>query len=132
MAAYGGCLIGKSGGATLFEAFTKGARILVDKVDPSWSKQASNTFLSSCSKCSLRTLGFQRQLPWEKVNSEFAHRNGISETFHTEKAFLPKLEEILTNNNTPVQLNIEVKKFGEEVTKSCKKCSLKRALPQIL
>jgi UDP-N-acetylglucosamine:LPS N-acetylglucosamine transferase len=115
MASYGGVVVGKGGGGTIFESFSRGARILIDNVRPSWLSQGFAHFVVTTIEMMLRWFGFKGQLPWEKVNMEFAKRNGLADVFKDERDFLPKLEQMLNNNNRPVPLNIEVKNVENEI-----------------
>ena len=109
MAAYGGVLIGKAGGGTIFEAFAKGTRILVNDERPRLCSQGFHHFWITLLDRLFRLFGFEGQLPWEKVNMDFARKHGIADTFDSESAFLPKLEKLLNNNGKPVSPNIEIK-----------------------
>ncbi len=115
MSSYGGVIIGKGGGGTIFESFARGARILIDNVRPSWFSQGFKHFMITIVEMLLRQIGFSRQLPWEKVNTEFGKRHRVADVFKDEKEFLPKLEQILNNDNRPVRLNLEVKNVETEV-----------------
>ena len=115
MASYGGALVGKAGGATIFETFAKGTRILVDNVPPGWFSQGAFHFLITLLDKVLRVFGFEKQLYWEKANMKFAIKHGLAQSFKEEKEFLPSLEKILNNNNLPVPLNIEVKNIEETI-----------------
>jgi UDP-N-acetylglucosamine:LPS N-acetylglucosamine transferase len=115
MAAYGGALVGKAGGGTIFEAFTRGTRLLVDNVHSGWISQGFKHFIVSNLETVLRWAGFPRQLPWEKINMDFAKKHALAESFRKEKEFLPKLKRMLNNDNRPVQLNIEVKNVEQEI-----------------
>ncbi|MBS0604236.1 MAG: hypothetical protein JSS60_04265 [Verrucomicrobia bacterium] len=115
MASYGGVLVGKAGGGTVFETFARGTRVLVDNVRPSWFAQGFHHFMVTVAEMFLRTIGFERQLPWEKINMDFAKKHGLAQGFRNENEFLPKLEEMLNNDNQPVHLNIEVKNVEEEI-----------------
>lgn len=115
MASYGGAVIGKGGGATIFECFARGCRILIDNVRPSWLSQGIKHFLITIVEMVLRQMGFSRQLPWEKNNTEFAKSQGLADTFKEEKDFLPKLEQMLNNDNRPIRFRMEVKNAEDEI-----------------
>lgn len=115
MASHGGALVGKAGGGTIFETFTRGTRVLVDNVRPSLFTNGFYHFLTTIGEMILRKFGFARQLPWEKVNMEFAKKHGLAKTFREERDFLPKLEQILNNDGLPVRLNLEVKNVEREI-----------------
>jgi UDP-N-acetylglucosamine:LPS N-acetylglucosamine transferase len=117
MASYGGLLIGKAGGGTIFETFARGIRILIDDVRSGWFSGGLRHFFVRALETFLKKLGFQQQLSWEKVNMNFAKRHGLATSFKAEKEFLPKLEQMLSNNGLPVTLNIEIKNVEEEIPK---------------
>lgn len=115
MAAYGGVLVGKGGGGTIFESLSRGTRVLVDNVRPYFLSQGFKHFVITCLEMLLRKLGFKRQLPWEKANTDFAKKHGLADTFKDEKEFLSKIERMLDNNGRPIQLNIELKNVETEI-----------------
>jgi UDP-N-acetylglucosamine:LPS N-acetylglucosamine transferase len=115
MASYGGALIGKAGGGTIFEAFAKGTRILVNDEAPRLCSQGFHHFWITLSDRFFRLLGFEGQLPWEKVNMAFACKHGIADTFNQESAFLPKLEKLLNNNGSPISSSIEIKNIEKTI-----------------
>ncbi len=117
MAAHGGVLIGKSGGGTIFESFSRGTRLLIDNVRPSLFSQGIRHFFVTLIEMCLRQFGFSRQLLWEKINSDFAKKSGLAESFQDEKEFLPKLEQMLNNDGQPVRLTNEVKNVELEIPK---------------
>src|SRR5581483_10601365 len=102
MASYGGALVGKAGGGTIFESFARGTRVLVDDVRSSLFSQGFQHFwITAIDKC-LRLIGFAKQMPWEKVNMDFAKKHGLAHVFDEEKDFLFKLDQILNNDSQPV------------------------------
>jgi UDP-N-acetylglucosamine:LPS N-acetylglucosamine transferase len=115
MASYGGVVIGKAGGTTIFESLVRGTRILVDNVRPHFLFQGFRHFFITCAEMCLRKIGFKRQLPWEKANMEFAKKNGLAGVFKEEKDFLPKLEEMLSNDSRPVRMPFELKNIETEL-----------------
>lgn len=115
MASHGGALVGKAGGGTVFEAFSRGTRLLIDGVRPGWFASGFRHFCVTLVERFLRLLGFANQLPWEKVNTDFAKKHNLAETFNEEKEFLPKLEHMLHNDGRPVPLNFEVKNVEQEI-----------------
>jgi UDP-N-acetylglucosamine:LPS N-acetylglucosamine transferase len=125
MASYGGVVIGKAGGTTIFESLTRGTRILVDNVRPYFLFQGFRHFVITCVEMCLRKFGFKRQLPWEKANMEFAKKHGLADVFKDEKDFLPKLERMLNNNNRPVHLNFELKNVETELPKHLRELLVK-------
>lgn len=117
MASYGGALIGKAGGSTVFEAFSRGTRLLVDDVRPGLFSQGFHHFWITVIDRILRMLSFEKQMPWEKVNKDFAKKHGLADTFEEEYEFLPKLDKILNNNGYPVQTGIEIKSIEHTIPK---------------
>jgi len=115
MAAYGGVLIGKGGGGTIFESFTRGTRLLIDNVRPHWFSQGIRHFFVTFIEICLRTLSFHRQLPWEKINTDFAKKCGLADSFKDTNEFLAKFEQLLNNDGQPVRLNVEVKNAENEI-----------------
>ncbi len=99
MAAYGGCMIGKGGGGTLFESTTRGTRMLIDNT-------ASPVFflgiihaIISIFEWILRKFGFRDQLPWEEINTTFASDHQFGDSFRTEEEFLSKFEQLIAHNS---------------------------------
>jgi UDP-N-acetylglucosamine:LPS N-acetylglucosamine transferase len=117
MASYGGTIIGKAGGTTIFESLARGTRILVDNVRPHFLSRDFKHFIVTLVEMCLRKLGFQRQLPWEKANMEFAKKHGLADVFKDESDFLPKLEQMLNNDNRPVRIDFELKNVETELPK---------------
>jgi UDP-N-acetylglucosamine:LPS N-acetylglucosamine transferase len=108
MAAHGGCLIGKAGGGTLFEATTRGTRLLIDNTPPGVFNQGITHFFVSIFEWILRGLGFKDQMPWEEINTTFASENGFGDSFKTEEEFLTKFEQ-LTAHNDPAPMPFTVR-----------------------
>ena len=115
MASYGGAVVGKGGGGTIFESLSRGVRILIDNGRPSLFSQGFKHFVVTILEMLLRRFGFKSQLSWEKVNTNFAKCKGIADVFKHANEFLPKLEQMLNNNNRPVQTNLEVKNAEKEI-----------------
>lgn len=115
MASYGGVVVGKGGGGTIFESLSRGVRILIDNGRPSWFSQGVKHFLITALEMLLRKFGFKSQLSWEKVNTNFAKSKGIADVFKHVNEFLPKLEQMLNNDNRPVQTNLEVRNAEKEI-----------------
>lgn len=115
MASHGGALVGKAGGGTIFETFARGTRVLVDDVRPGLFSQGFHHFWITAIDKFLRLFGFQKQMPWEKVNMDFAKKHGLADVFEEEKDFLNKLERTLNNDGLPVQLSIEVKNVEKTI-----------------
>lgn len=109
MASYGGAIVGKAGGSTIFETFARGTRVLVDDVRSGLFSQGLHHFWITAIDNFLRLIGFAKQMPWEKINMDFAKKHGLADVFEEEKDFLSKLERTLDNDGCPVQLNVEVK-----------------------
>lgn len=117
MASYGGVLIGKAGTTTVFESIVRGTRLLIDNVPPHFMFQGVKHFFVACVEMVLRKCGFEGQIFWEKDNAEFSKKIGLADTFAEEDEFLPKLEQMLTNDNQPVRHNIEIKNVETEIPK---------------
>jgi len=115
MASYGGAIVGKAGGGTIFETFARGTRVLVDDVRPGLFAQGFHHFWITAVDKFLRLFGFQKQMPWEKVNMDFAKKHSLADVFEEEKDFLGKLERTLNNDGSPVQLNVEVKNVEKTI-----------------
>jgi UDP-N-acetylglucosamine:LPS N-acetylglucosamine transferase len=124
MASYGGVLVGKAGGGTIFEVFTRGLRTLVDNTRPGLFSQGISHFFVTLSEMILRVFGFRNQLPWEKVNMGFAKKHNLAHIFKEESEFLPKLEKMLDNNNRPLPLNIDIKNVEEEIPKALREMQI--------
>lgn len=118
MAAFGGGVVGKCGGGTLFECYVRGTRILVDNVKAGWFSQGYRHFFITLLSTILKKIGIPNQLPWEKINSQDAIEKGLADTFKEEKEFIPKLEQMLNNDGLPVRLDVEVKNFRTELMRN--------------
>jgi hypothetical protein len=128
MASYGGALVGKAGGATIFETFARGTRILVDNVSSGWFSQGITHFVITLFDSLLQKLGFEKQLRWEKANMNFAKKHGLSAIFRNEEDFLPQLMKVLDNNGFPVPLNLDIKSVEEEIPKALEQMLAKAQL----
>lgn len=117
MASYGGVLIGKAGTTTVFESIVRGTRLLIDNVPPHFMFQGVKHFFVSIVEMILRKFGFEGQIFWEKDNADFSKKIGLADNFEEEKDFLPKLEQMLANDNLPVRHNIEIKNVETEIPK---------------
>lgn len=115
MASYGGVLIGKAGTTTIFESIVRGTRLLIDNVPPRFFSQGVKHFLVTCLEMFLRKLGFKGQIFWEKDNADFTKKHGLADTFKHEEEFLPKLEQMLNNDQRPVHLHLELKNVEREI-----------------
>lgn len=115
MASYGGALVGKAGGGTIFESFARGARVLVDDVRPGLFSQGIHHFWITAIDKFLRLIGFAKQMPWEKINMDFAKKHGLATVFEEEKDFLSKLDQTLSNDGRPVPLSVEVKNVEKTI-----------------
>lgn len=130
MASYGGALVGKAGGATIFEAFARGTRILVDKVNTFCLKQGLVHFLVTLMDRVSQLFGFENQLRWEKANMEFAVKHGLARVLQKEKDFLLELDKLLQNDRLPVRLNLEIKNVEEEIPAMLRQMHAKGALSE--
>lgn len=108
MAAHGGCLVGKAGGGTLFEATTRGTRLLIDNTEPPIFSLGITHAIVSIFEWILRKFGYKDQMPWEEINTTFASENGFADSFRTEDEFLSKLEQ-LTAHDAPAPMPFTVR-----------------------
>jgi hypothetical protein len=102
MSAYGGLLIGKAGGNTVFESIVRGVRLLCDEIKPGPFSNGLTHFLVTMAERFLRTFGFKNQLPWEKVNKKFGKQYGFIESVSNAKEFLPTFHKMIDNDNLPL------------------------------
>ncbi len=98
MASEGGCLIGKAGGGTLFEATARGTRILIDHVPSGMFSGGLTQVLISIASWILDLFGYENQLLWEKINTAFGIRHGLADVIETKEEFLPKLDRMLQHD----------------------------------
>jgi len=125
MASHGGVLIGKGGGTTIYECLVRGTRILIDNVDPQFLFQDFKHFIITCMEMVLRKFGFKHQLPWEEANTKFAKKHGLADVLKNEKDFLPKLEQMLNNDNRPIHPNLELKNVETELPRHLRELLVK-------
>ena len=116
MSSYGGMVIGKGGGSTLFAALSKKSRFLIDNVRAGMFSQGVTHFFVSIVEKILHIFGFSRQLPWEKVNSHFAMRLGIATSFKSESEFLTQFDQMINNDGKPFPLQLDIKDHQREIT----------------
>lgn len=114
MASQGGMFIGKAGGGTIFEAASQGTRLLIDNVRAGACSQGVVHFLVTCVEWLLRKCGYKSQLPWEKINSDFAVNHHFADIFKSEEEFLSKFERLLSHR-TPANLGLEIKNIENEI-----------------
>jgi len=118
MAAYGGVVIGKAGGTTLFEAISRGTRLLCDSIKPGPFSNGFVHFLVSIAERILGLCGFKNQLPWEKVNTEFGSKFGFVDTVNQVNEFFPKFDKMLLNDNQPLTApDLEVRNNNVEMNR---------------
>lgn len=117
MAAHGGCLVGKAGGGTLFEAATRGTRLLIDNIRPHFLSQGLIHFFTTLLEWFLQFIGYEDQLPWEKINTDFAKKYHFADSFDSEDEFMTKLDQVL-ENNTPVQMPFHVQNCQQVLTQT--------------
>ncbi len=108
MAAYGGCLVGKAGGGTLFEATTRGTRLLIDNVRSNVLSQGFVHAVITIFEALLRAFGYNDQLPWEEINTEFGIENNFADVFSSEEEFMAKLDQMLVHD-APAQMPFPIR-----------------------
>lgn len=106
MASYGGGLIGKTGGGTLFEAITRGTRLLCDNLEPSCFSGGITHFCISIIEKIARLLGYPHQMTWERINTDFGKKHGIViDSVDNQEDFIPLFDRMITNDGQPVPRN---------------------------
>jgi UDP-N-acetylglucosamine:LPS N-acetylglucosamine transferase len=112
MASYGGCVIGKAGGMTLFELTKRGARILIDDMPSGLLSGSVGHFFLGLLDRILGLFGVKSKLPWEAVNQKFACDQGLAQIIHNENEFNAAFDQALSHSE-PVKLTVDAPKFNE-------------------
>ena len=116
VASYGGAVIGKAGGLTVFEASKCGTRLIIDNIQGKISLAKGllaniATFFNWVIRIVFR---YDDIFPWEKANQEFAIAQGLAKSVSTEAEFFTTFDEYLRESG-PVRLQTPVRKFSEEL-----------------
>lgn len=116
VSSYGGGVIGKAGGLTVFELSKCGTRLIIDAmpaklgISQGWFGNMIGFF--NWIICTI--FRFENMLPWEKINQDFAVSQGFATSVSTEKEFFTAFDKMLAES-TPVKLKTSVMKFTERL-----------------
>ena len=115
LAAYGGALVGKAGGSTVFESLRRGTRLLVPNIPASiWGSGFTHVALGALNQLAMWN-GVPNQFKWEALNYEYMrdHRHQARE-FTAPEQFLRQLEALTAGQDTPVPHN-DIRHFEDHV-----------------
>jgi len=114
MAAYGGALVGKSGGATVYEALRRGTRLLVPNLPtPVFGSGAKHVLFGTLNKLAAFS-GCATQLPWEVMNCDFMRDRAQAREFSSPDRFVQQLRALTHEQQAPVPFN-DVHHFEDQI-----------------
>ncbi len=114
VASYGGGLIGKAGGLTLFETSKCGTRMIIDNMpSPIFGRGWEGLFLGIFNWI-CRLFGFQNFLYWEKDNQDFATSQGFGTAVSSVDEFYAAFDDLLSHSK-PAQLAATVESFSRRL-----------------
>ena len=116
VASYGGAVIGKAGGLTVFELSKCGTRLIIDNMEAKVSlAKGLLSNIATFFNWVIRTFTrFEDAFSWEKVNQDFAISQGFAKPVSTEAEFFTTFDEFLEQTE-PVRLQTHIRKFSQEL-----------------
>ncbi|MCX6991468.1 MAG: hypothetical protein NTX49_10500 [Chlamydiae bacterium] len=116
VASYGGAVIGKAGGLTVFELSKCGTRLIIDNMPSkiSFAKRLVDNLVTFFNWIVRVIFRYEDALPWEKINQDFAITQGFAKPVSSEDEFFATFDEFL-GETEPVRLETPVGKFSEEL-----------------
>ncbi len=116
VASYGGTVIGKAGGLTVFETSKCGTNLIIDNIptNVTFSKGIIANVVAFFNWIMHALFHYENQLPWEKYNEEFAISQGFGKSVASEEEFFTALDEVLLETK-PKKLETPVLKFSERL-----------------
>ncbi len=118
VASYGGAVIGKSGGLTVFEISKCGTRLIVDNMPSkvTFTKGIIANVVTFLNWIAKEVFRYEDQLPWERINQDFAISQGFAKSVATEEEFFTAFDEMLQGTE-PKKLDTPVMKSSKRIPK---------------
>lgn len=116
VASYGGGMIGKAGGLTIFELSKCGTRILIDSLPAkvSFARALLDNLISVVNWIMYKIFRYSNYLSWEKINQDFAVQQGFAKCVNSAAEFHTEFDQMLSHTE-PVRLTTDVHKFSRRL-----------------